>query len=472
MRSARPSLVVGVAVLSSVGVGVGIVAIAASGALEGKVLPVLLLSVCVVGSLWAVRSPTLRRAAGPGVFLACAALGTAFVLGLSSGDIRVIEEESRVAAYFAVGVAAILAGAMVHAGFQTRPAVPRARTSVPFKSNLLLWLAAAFLGLAALNMLTGTVPLLAGNVDQARFTGSGGVVSPIFVFVIGGLQWVLLICAVTWLVRREPPAGLQAGVLLAAAFLLFLLAARSFFVSVGLATIVAGLLLGRINVRALFIIATAGLVVLAIAGQARNAGSDPTGENRQALEQQGYGGLRGTIVLSSTTGPWVLGQTLERVPNSVPHQRGQFALRDLKAQTPLQPFGAVERSDLWVTHEILDRDTDYGMPPTLVGGLFIDFGFPGILVGCLLVGYVLAALFRWAGGAGTVGAISLYGYVSGYVALSSYSYLSVKPLTLTVIGLCFVAHRVELRMNRVPDRIVDRRTDSRAPQEQLKGWAV
>lgn len=429
----------------SLGTGAAVVALDATGALNGKVLPLVGLAALVLLSLVALRSAHFRNAVGPGVLFAASALGASFFLGLTSGDLRVIENEIRVATLFAVGVAAVLLGAFARVALRPVPSLRRVQPFSALDNATVRGVALGMLGLAAVNMATGTVPLLAGNVDEARFSGQGGVISPVFVYVIGGLQWVLLVSLVTWLLKRERPKGSAWWILVAALALLFMLAARSFFVSVGLAAIVAAVMLGRLRLRTVFAIGVIGLVALAVAGQARVAGSDPTGESRQVLEQRGYGGIRGTIVLSSTTGPWVFGQTLDRVPGAVPFQRGQFALRDLKAQTPLQPFGDVQRSDLWVTQEVLRRDNDYGMPPTLVGGLYIDFGVPGIVLGCLLVGYVLAALFGWAAQRATVGAIALYGYASGYVALAAYSYLSIKPLTLTVLLLCFGVHVVERR---------------------------
>jgi hypothetical protein len=54
-------------------------------------------------------------------------------------------------------------------------------------------------------------------------------------------------------------------------------------------------------------------------------------------------------------------------------------------------------------------------------------------------------LFDWARMAGTIGALVLYSYVSAWVVLSAYSYISLKPIVLAALGLAFFAHRAELR---------------------------
>jgi oligosaccharide repeat unit polymerase len=114
---------------------------------------------------------------------------------------------------------------------------------------------------------------------------------------------------------------------------------------------------------------------------------------------------------------------------------------------PFHPFGKPDRADTWVTEAILHRDPAQigGSPPTLVGGLYIDFGVPGVALGSALLGFLLVLLYRWARRAKTIGALTLYSYAAAYTALAAYSYVSLKPTLVAVAVVAFVAHRAETR---------------------------
>ena len=182
-------------------------------------------------------------------------------------------------------------------------------------------------------------------------------------------------------------------------------------------------------------------------GLARIAASDPTGERRAFLASHGYGGVRGIVVQSASSAPWVFGQVVEQVPQAYPHQHGAFFFRDFRQQLPGHPFGRPESPDQWITTAILRRDSSVigGSPPTLAGGLYVDWGVPGIVLGCLALGAALVGVFRWARRAGTVGALGFYAYFTAYVVLSAYNYVSAKPMMLSALALFYLMHRVELR---------------------------
>ena len=398
---------------------------------------------------FALRVEAVRRA-GPGLALAVGALATAFLIGFLGGDQRRIAHENTVVILSAASVLCVLAGGVLR-GALARPRAPRwpgPGSPVPLNRRTLLWIATAIVALSALHLASnpGGIPLLASNVDSARFSGGGGSpVRLIFVFLIGGLQWVAAIGLVTWLVRRERPRGWPLALTLVAAFLLILLASRSLIFTPLLTLALAAAVTGRLRPSRMAALAVIGLVALGLAGQLRSTSS---GATEADLRAAGYDGITGQITGSSAVGPWVFGKVLDRVPALHPHRGGAFFTADFRAQFPGdQVFGDPELPDEWVTRirgATYGQDGVGGSPPTLPGGLYIDWGIPGIVIGCLIVGWLLAAIYDWARRVGTIGALALYAYFTGYIMLSAYNFLSLKPLALTAMVLCFITHRVEV----------------------------
>jgi oligosaccharide repeat unit polymerase len=385
---------------------------------------------------------------GPGVYVASVAFGFALLLGLRSGGQRLTEHRTQLAVLFALAVGAFVAGAT------TSRALPRARVSSnefterfdPVRTPFVLWSAVILLGLALLNLATGSIPLLAPNIDGARFAGSGGVFAQFWTWIIGGLEWLLIVAGGGMLLRRRGVDRLSVTIALLCAGVLALLASRSFLLIVALSLLVSYAVVRRVTATKLLVLALAGLVSLGFSGALRIQHSDPTGARKQYLRSQQIDSIYGLISQSAAVGPSVFASTLDSVPSALPYQHGRFALRDLRALLPLHPFGRPDRSDIWITKAILHRDPGLigGSPPTLVGGLYIDFGVFGVAIGSFLIGFALVSLYRWARRAGTFGALIAYSYASAYVALSAYSYVSVKPTVLTVAALSLALHRIEV----------------------------
>jgi oligosaccharide repeat unit polymerase len=317
--------------------------------------------------------------------------------------------------------------------------------------------ATAFLGLALVNFATGSIPLLASNIDATRFAGGGGAFAQLWIWIIGGIEWLLVVAGVQRVVFGRLNRSSWCIVIVGLG-ILTLLASRSFFLIVGLALLVAYASVKRVTISRLAIVGVAGLLVLGATGSARVHHSDPTGARQQFLQSQRIDSVYGTISQSAATGPVVLATVLDNVPALFQYQHGRFALRDFRALLPLHPLGRPEQSGIWVTDAILHRDPTQigGSPPTLVGGLYIDFGVTGIALGSLLLGFCLVAMHRWARSSRTIGSLTAYSYASAYIALSAYSYVSVKPTVVLVGVLSLMAHRMELRSaHRARRRVAD-----------------
>jgi oligosaccharide repeat unit polymerase len=280
--------------------------------------------------------------------------------------------------------------------------------------------------------------LLSSNIDATRIAGGSGLLGRVWTWIIGGLEWIIVIGSVRCfaLGRRSPRALAAVG---ASGGILVLLAGRSFLVVAGLAAVVALGVLRRVSLKRLVAICLVAVIVLGIAGKYRLTHS---GEAGQGDERNTFYGL---VSQSAGTGPSVFATALKEIPQVVPFQDGTFILRDLRATMPFHIFGASESADFWVTRQLRARDTAVvgGSPPTLPGGLYIDFGITGIVVGSALLGLLLALMYRWTLRAQTVGAVAAYSYSSAYVALSAYSYVSIKPTVIAAMMLSVTLHFVE-----------------------------
>lgn len=379
-------------------------------------------------------------------WLMLASISGAFALGLLGGDFRLDWVTAPVAQFLALGTVSIAVGTLAVA-IAFKPSKPRFHTKSPSKEfrSSVLTLGAIVLFLAFLNVAMVGPALFSSNIDARRFSGTESPLSPLFPFLLGGVQWLMLLAICMKQFHKQEVPNYFWVIALSCAILFVLIAIRSMIVLVIVAALMALLAARRIPLRTILITGILGLLVLGIAGQFRSERSDPTGERSAYLLEHGYGRILGPIVQSAATGPYVLSRVLEQVPDGSEFQHGGFLTRDLGSQIPLHPFGYPQPSDGWVTSQIINKDTttNGGSPPTLVGGFYIDFGVFGIVVGCLLLGATTLVLGRWSNRAGTISAFCLFGYLTSYIILATYSYISLKPASITVVVLLLVSHAWE-----------------------------
>jgi oligosaccharide repeat unit polymerase len=390
-----------------------------------------------------VRSLALLGDAGPGVQIAALVLALAFLFGLlAAPPAQISGHESTIAILFGLVVVAFLVGAV---GGVAIWRVRRATVVVSRRADLLRnpfarLLMGAVLGAALLNLATGSIPLLSSNIDAVRLGSSEGIFGSIWTWLIGGLEWTIVVAGVRYFALGRADRYSTAAAVVSTAILV-LLAGRSFLVVVVLALVVAFASLRKLRLSWLAAVIVIGLLALGAAGKYRAEHSAFAGEDPQGSSSYGL------ISKSAGTGPAVFASVLERVPQYVPYQHGAFVIRDLRAMFPLHLFGRAESGDFWVTRYIRGRDVSVvgGSPPTLAGSLYIDFGALGVAVGAGLLGLLLTLLYRFMLRAQTVGATTLYGYLSAYVALSAYSYISIKPAVLAATLLSVGLHAAERR---------------------------
>ena len=102
------------------------------------------------------------------------------------------------------------------------------------------------------------------------------------------------------------------------------------------------------------------------------------------------------------------------------------------------------------------------MPPTVVGGLYLDFGYVGIAIGLFLAGAFTIWFYRVASRRGLPGRLQ-YALWCAYLLTSLYSYFSLKPAFIASILLLEVLVRLDRRIpTAVRTVAADRRVGSHA----------
>jgi len=285
---------------------------------------------------------------------------------------------------------------------------------------------------ATLNYLTGDIPALTGDVNEARFSGNFGVLGRLWPIVFPTLQATIVIAASRVLSGRWDPIWL----LLAAASLVILVLSggRSLFL---LPLIAVGVLFLDLKRPALGWILTAGVLgaaAFAAIGELRVAAEDLSAT--EFRDDRGLTGWLGSLDISLQTGPRVMASALEQLNGQL--LGGSVLFGDLLNFLS----SSFTRSDRIIT-ELLGRDVDEvgGFPPTIWGGLVLDFGIIGVATGGLIVGLVLGASRMHFFRTRSLGSGIWYSYFASYVALSAYSYISFRPSWILVLIVALVASK-------------------------------
>lgn len=287
--------------------------------------------------------------------------------------------------------------------------------------------------IAWVNFATGSIPLLEDSINVARKSGVGGALSQFNFAGYASLQFFIIAAFVMTDMYR---ASIKWLLVCSAVATLLLTGSRSFLIFVVLAIFVV-----YCESRRPSLIAVVGLVAglgvaFSVIGLVRADHSGESAEIALNSDRYGYGtGPLSDLFVNLQPGPRVLSVVLERVPEFVPFQRGLFALRDL----PYSGLGGT--ADHWVTDVVMERTSAAigGLPPTLLGGLYIDWGYAGVYLGVFLI-FAFLAWFRPIParlGAGSVHTVA-YSIACAYLFTSFYSYISFKGSILVMLGWCLV----------------------------------
>ncbi|MFC9760538.1 O-antigen polymerase [Rhodococcus jostii] len=299
---------------------------------------------------------------------------------------------------------------------------PTLFTKATYQRFPLLLAAATGLVVTWTNFSTGTIPLFESSVNQARKVGVGGVLSTLNFFGFATLQFVMIALMMVPFAGISKP--LKYSILIISGTTLVFTGSRSFLIFVAIALFVAYLESARpAFIKMIGIALTLGAIFI-IAGSVRSAVSGQSYEVEQNSERLGYGsGYQAEVYTNLQPGPRVFAHTQTVIPDSIPYQHGAFILRDM-------PFiGMGQTSDRWVTDHVMGRDPSSigGLPPTILGGFYIDWGYAGVAVG---VGFLFFSLAYFRPRARALGQCLTtnmsYAIFAAYLFTSFYSYISLK----------------------------------------------
>ncbi|MBB6628515.1 hypothetical protein H5V45_14415 [Nocardioides sp. KIGAM211] len=300
---------------------------------------------------------------------------------------------------------------------------------------VVLWGAATA---ALINYGTGDIPLLAADINQTRLNGTDAGLLGRFWPIIFPLLQLGAISGFLPKFRTERAGprkgGVEAWFGLLCLGLLILSGSRSLvfipLVAISLLQIEKrrfGLLKIAVGVAMI-------LVAVGVIGAARVNSVEQQNLLRATGAEAGEGWLGSATVaidLALQTGPRVWASAENRLGGERIH--GDLLVGDIR--NFFEP--SVERSDRQVTR-LIGRDPTVlgGSPPTVWGGLNLDFGALGVLLGGAGMGWVLARSRVGYLRTPSRAAALWYAYIGTYFLLSIYSYVSVRPSWLVAAGFC------------------------------------
>lgn len=286
---------------------------------------------------------------------------------------------------------------------------------------------------ALLNYATGDIPLLSSDINGSRLNGNYGILGRLWPIFLPLLQ-IGVISGITLLARRK---ATRAALWLSStcAFLLFLNGGRSLLLICLLAGALVWVELWRPRLWILGVGAAIGASVVGIIGFVRTQASGGRDLALQYLNERNLDSSWGSLDLSLQTGPRVL--DLASSPATSFGTNGSILFGDI-----LNFFdSSVQRSDRLVT-EAIGRDPLVlgGMPPTIWGGLLLEYGVLGLIFGTAVIAWLVISFSRMLRKRDSIYRDVWYGYFSAYVLLGSYSYFSFRPSWITVaVALGFAA---------------------------------
>lgn len=294
------------------------------------------------------------------------------------------------------------------------------------------WLGSMALAVAIVNYATGDIPLLSGDINGARLGGDYGLLGRLWPIVHPITQISVVVAAVTAFQNRLDIRWSVLGFLSASSLLLS--GGRSLLMLSLLAVAILYLEIRRPKLQSVFIALFIALAVFGAFGQIRALSSAGGGDFQSYMERRDLDSWLGSTELSLQTGPRVLTLAVELAKEN--NLQGRFAIADFANFLD----SSVTRSDQMITI-MIGREPAVvgGSPPTIFGGLYLDFGWLGVAFGSALVGIILVVSRRLFYSNFSLQRAVWLSYISAYIAISAYSYVSVRPSWIVVLAACTAA---------------------------------
>lgn len=337
----------------------------------------------------------------------------------------------------ALGMGALLSGALsvrVFFGASDHPVAPISggRHISFLNDRKLVAIAIGAMSVAVVNYATGGIPVLSGDVNGNRFAGSYGVLGRLWPIILPALQVIVIVSVIRLMTSNKSMLWASLGFL--SLLFLILSGGRSLFLIPIIAVGLFAIDFFRPRLRTILLCAASGVGLIGAFGYARTLGSSGSQTDLAYLGSRDQNSWLGTLDISVQTGPRVLSAARETISSNF--MSGDFFLADLRsflgASTP--------PSDRLVTM-LLNRQPDLvgGLPPTLFGGLYLDWGALGVVFGAFVVGFLLELFRQRSRKRMALSTVVWTYYFSTYVLMSVYSYISAKPALFVVAFVCMFA---------------------------------
>jgi oligosaccharide repeat unit polymerase len=304
-------------------------------------------------------------------------------------------------------------------------------------TQIFFWIGVIGVVIAGINYATGGIPVLADDINSVRFSQAGGVFASVWLIVHPITQMSVMVSLLKWMHGQLDKRWAMLGAISAVSLLFS--GARSLIVMSLIAFGVVYLEKRRPKLSWILIASAIGLALLGVVGRFRALQSGGGSQYQSYLSRRGTNNWFGSLDSSLQTGPRVMTTAIDYLGGE--QLGGQILLGDF----PRLGAGKSTPSDQIVTL-LLGRDPAVvgGSPPTIFGGMFLDFGWAGVVVGALLTGLLLVVARRIMYRSFSLPACIWFGYFAAYIALSGYSFLSLKPAWFVVLFTCIgaaIAHK-------------------------------
>lgn len=303
-------------------------------------------------------------------------------------------------------------------------------------SEFFLWVGCAAALVSLINYATGNIPLLSGDIDGTRFSEASGMLNRLWVLVHPITQVNVIIFLLKLQQRQLDPRWVALGSY--SILSLILTGGRSLAAIGALAFGILFIELKRPKLQLVFAAALAGALLTGASGLWRALGSANAATSQSYLSRRGLFSWLGSLDLSLQTGPRVLTLAVNNLGGE--QLAGRILIGDLpKFGTPYGAIYGLPYGSGYIVTAITGRDSSFtggGSPPTIFGGLYLDFGWFGVVLGSLLVGFLMVLSRKLMYRKPSLSSYVWFSYFAAYVALSSYSYLSFKPPWIVVLFLC------------------------------------
>lgn len=334
-----------------------------------------------------------------------------------------------------LGSVALILGLWLAGG--SRQSVQRLEMFDTRGSSLFFWLGVAAAAVSVINYATGGIPLFSSDINGARFGGSGGTLGRLWV-VVHPITQVSVIIFLVKLQQRRLDARWTALGIYSIGSLIFT-GGRAPIVVALLAFGVLFLEIKRPRLPVVMIVILVGIVLTGALGLERSMTSANASVAQSYLSKRGLYSWAGSLDLSLQAGPRALTVAIDKLSGE--HLGGWILLGDLPGfAVPYGPDGGLPYGSGYIVTAITGRDTNQGgSPPTIFGGLYLDFGWLGVAIGALIVGLLLVYFRKIMYRTPSLSSYIWFSYFAAYIILSGYSYLSFKPQWIIVLLICAAA---------------------------------